>query len=250
MRYVIVELKHNIPAGSTGSKPFEVFFTRTTDTPWQQHLSANIKQMAAGGFDTYIVDMKTCTNWNGTVNRLRIDPFEVKSPTEGAYAVEVKSIRVSGEAKLMLVDGESKQTKTIPAGVNIDLADYAKPSESGRTFLGYAETPNGEILESIAVNREKTLYAVWKTEKPTVSAGQTGVTAASTAQATLVVAAYAADGRLQQTVFYAFTGSVEKTYAELGLDVSEACTVKAYLLDETVSKVKPLCEAASVALKA
>lgn len=79
--------------------------------------------MAAGGFDTYIVDMKTCTNWNGTVNRLRIDPFEVKSPTVGAYAVEVKSIRVSGRSKAdRIVDGESKQTKTIPAGVNIDLA--------------------------------------------------------------------------------------------------------------------------------
>ena len=116
--------------------------------------------------------------------------------------------------------------------------------------MGYAETPDGEILESIAVNREKTLYAVWKTEKPTVLASKTGVSAASTAQATLVVAAYAADGRLKQTVFYAFTGSVEKTYAELGLDVSEAGTVKAYLFDETVSKVKPLCEAASVALNA
>lgn len=250
MRYVIVELKHNIPAGSTGSKPFEVFFTRTTDTPWQQHLSANIKQKAAGGFDTYIVDMKTCTNWNGTVNRLRIDPFEVKSPTEGAFAVEIKSIRVSGEAKLTLVDGESVQVKTVPAGVNIDLVDYAKPSESGRTFVGYAETPNGEILESIAINREKTLYAVWQTDKPTVSAGKTGVTAASASKATLAAAAYDADGRLKQTVFCEFTGSVEKTYAELGLDISDACTVKAYLLDESVSKVKPLCEAASVALKA
>lgn len=69
-------------------------------------------------------------------------------------------------------------------------------------------------------------------------------------QATLAAAAYDADGRLKQTVFYAFTGSVEKTYAELGLDVSEAGTVKAYLFDETVSKVKPLCEAASVALNA
>lgn len=116
--------------------------------------------------------------------------------------------------------------------------------------MGYAETPDGEILESIAVNREKTLYAVWKTEKPTVLASKTGVSAASTAQATLVVAAYDADGRLKQTVFCEFTGSVEKTYAELGLDVSEAGTVKAYLFDETVSKVKPLCEAASVTLKA
>ena len=39
-----------------------------------------------------------------------------------------------------LVDGESKQVKTIPSGVTIDLADYAKSSEDGREFLGYAET--------------------------------------------------------------------------------------------------------------
>ena len=77
MRYVVVELKHNIPTGSTGSKPFEVFFTRTTDTPWQQHLSANIKQKAAGDFDTFIVDLKTCSIWNGTVKRLRIARVEV-----------------------------------------------------------------------------------------------------------------------------------------------------------------------------
>lgn len=245
MRYVVVELKHNIPAGSTGFKPFEVFFTRTTDTPWQQHLSANIKQKAAGDFDTYIVDMKTCTNWNGTVNRLRIDPFEVKSPTEGAYTVEIKSIRVSGEAKLTLVDGESKQVKTIPSGVTIDLADYAKSSEDGREFLGYAETPDGKVIESIAVNREKTLYAVWKTVAPTVSAGSTGVTATSTAKATLAVALYDADGRLTDSALCEFTGSVEKTYAELGLDLSGVHTVKAYLFDGEASKVRPLCEASS-----
>ena len=52
--------------------------------------------------------------------------------------MEIKSIRVSGEAKLTLVDGESKQVKTIPSGVTIDFADYAKSSEDVSEFLGYA----------------------------------------------------------------------------------------------------------------
>ncbi len=248
MRYVVVELKHNIPAGSTGSKPFEVFFTRTTDTPWQQHLSANVTQKAAGDFETYIIDMKKCSNWNGTVNRLRIDPFEVKSPTEGAYTVEFKTIRVSEEAKLTLVDGEQKTVHSIPAGVTVNLSDYAKSDKDGLVFLGYSETPNGEIIRTTTVSKAKTLYAVWKSTKPTVSATETKVKAENTGKAALVVSLYDADGRLKNAALCEFSGSVEKTYAELGLNLKGVSRVRVYLFDSEVSKVKPLCEAAEVTL--
>lgn len=250
MRYVVVEMRHNLPSGSTGSKPFEVFFTRTTDTPWQQHLSANISVGASADYVTYVVDMNTCSNWNGTINRLRIDPFEVKSTDSTTYTLDIKSIRVSEAVKLTLnggYDGATVRSHTLPSGVAVTLSDYTKPSREGYTFVGWSREPQGTTIEALTPTKDTTLYAVWKPSKSSLSltADEVRVSLAEENGA-LVVVSYNNKGRVLDVVVYPVTKSEVVSLAALGLDKTGSATVKAFLFD-SMTELVPLCQDRAVA---
>ena len=251
MRYVVVEMRHNLPSGSTGSKPFEVFFTRTSDTPWQQHLSANIKAGASADYVTYVVDMNTCSNWNGTINRLRIDPFEVKSTDSTTYTLDIKSVRVSEAVKLTLdggYEGAAARSHTLPSGVAVTLSEYTKPSREGYTFVGWSREAEGAILETLTPTKDTTLYAVWKPTESRLSltANEVRVSLAEES-GTLVVASYANTGRVLDVVAHPVTQSERVSLATLGLDKTGAVAVKAFLLDSS-DKLIPLCEEQSAVI--
>ena len=163
-RYVVFRLRHNIPDSAIGSKKAEVYFTRTTDSPWQAHLMASTSQhKLSEGYATYIVDMKTCVNWNGTVDRLRIDPFEVKSPSEdNPYYTELDYVKVCTAKTLILdenYDGAAKNEYTVPAEVKITLSDYAVPEREGYLFAGWSDGKS--VVKSVALKSDTVLKAIW-----------------------------------------------------------------------------------------
>ncbi|MBQ8759437.1 MAG: hypothetical protein IJZ20_07070, partial [Clostridia bacterium] len=111
-KYLVAKVRHNVPAGSAGSKAFEVFFRRTTDG-WAQSLSRSTTLKAASDeFYTYIVDMSTSSYWNGTIDYVRIDPFESASPADGAYYYEVDEIVLAEEASILFNLGYDGETVT------------------------------------------------------------------------------------------------------------------------------------------
>ncbi|MBQ7901693.1 MAG: hypothetical protein IJ365_07015, partial [Clostridia bacterium] len=94
-KYIVIEMRHNIPEEAFGSKPLEVFFKRSTDAKWGEQLSANAVQLPAStGYKKYVIDMSACPNWNGTITHLRIDPFETTPAEDAGYWAELDSIRL------------------------------------------------------------------------------------------------------------------------------------------------------------
>lgn len=92
-KYIVIEMRHNIPDSAFGTKPLEVFFKRSTDAKWNQSLSVNTVQLPASvGYKKYVLDMSSCSGWNGTVTHLRIDPFETTPTVDKGYWVEFDSI--------------------------------------------------------------------------------------------------------------------------------------------------------------
>lgn len=252
MRYVVVEMKHNIPDGSMGTKPFEVFFTRTIDTPWQQHLSANSTQRSATEtFDTYVIDMKACSYWNETVNRLRVDPFEVKSTSDTTYTLSIKSIRVSEAVSLTLdanYDGGAKKKHTLPSDVPVALSSYTAPTRDGYTFVGWSTVSDGETVETVTPHRDTTLYAVWKplTNALTLTENEVSVSLAAES-AVVLLGAYNSNGRILDVVAKPITESASFSLSELGLDKSGATQIKAFLV-QALETPSPLCEKQTVTL--
>lgn len=219
MRYLVLELRHNIPDGAFGTKPFEVFFTRTTDSPWQQHLSVHVPQRSAEeGFDTYVIDMKTCAHWNGTVNRLRIDPFEVKSPSEGAYAFEVDSIRVCAAATLTLdggYEGAVKAAYDVPAGMTVQLAEYPVPERAGYVFTGWSDGTSALPVQTVSVKESATLCATWVPSEAPLFAAEKGTSIRVKAPAGIRFRAAISNGARVSAalVEYGFLAALSETLA-------------------------------------
>ena len=94
-KYIVIEMRHNIPDSGFGSKPMEVFFKRSTDPKWNQSLSVNAVQLPASeGYKKYVLDLSKCSGWNGTVTSLRVDPFETTPAVDKGYWVEFDSIKL------------------------------------------------------------------------------------------------------------------------------------------------------------
>ncbi len=164
-RFIVVKMRHNIPDGSFGSKKFQVFFVRTTDYPWSEALMAQTSQRSTtADMDTYIIDMKNCSNWNGSIKNLRIDPFEITSTADRTYTIEVDGIYACAPAALTLDPANSSavQSYTVPAGVEISISTYLKPEKQGYELIGWTDGKN-IYTDDITINAEfTTLTAVWK----------------------------------------------------------------------------------------
>ena len=247
-RYAVIDLRHNIPAGSFGSKPFEVFFIRKGDTPWQQHLSANIPQQASDGstFVKYVVDLKKCSYWNGgTLERLRIDPFEIKSTATTEYYFEIDKISLCYEVKLTLDNGAGTSTYTLPSGVSAELSQYTKPTKEGYVFMGWSTEKDGDVIDTVCLEKDTTLYAVWSKTGAALALSCEKVTVTVKDSAILVVISADTDGRLLDSVVKPVSESKEIALSELALDTDGAAFVKAFLFDADKG-LSPLCPSKTI----
>lgn len=164
-RYVVFDMKHDLPSDAFGAKPGEIFFRRTGDG-WGQHLSAAFARESASEFyKTYIVDMSACSYWNGTVTVLRFDPFETVSPAEADYHVDIDSIRVVPGVTVTLDHGDgTEETLERPAFVVFDLAQIDAPVRGGWEFDGWRDE-NGDAVTAVTPESDLTLYAAWRKPK-------------------------------------------------------------------------------------
>ena len=162
-KYLVVDMRHNIPDAECGNDAFLGLFTRTTDNPWQAHLlaSTNTRYSASSEFKSYIVDMSKCSYWNSTIDALRIDPFQAVSGAE-EYYFEIDRIYMSYDVKLTLEDTEY----TVPAGVKINLSDYNEPVKPGFIFAGWKKAGTTEIITTIELTEDTSLEAVWMDKMP------------------------------------------------------------------------------------
>ena len=163
-KYMVVYMRHNLPESAYGSDKFMALFTRTTDKPWQAHLlaSTDTRYGADEGFMPYIVDMTKCTNWNGSINALRVDPFEAVSASNAEYYFEIDKILMSYDVTLTLEDTEY----TVPAGVTVTLSDYDAPTKDGFAFAGWTNGESDEIITKIAIEEDTVLTAKWVEANP------------------------------------------------------------------------------------
>jgi len=162
-KYMVVYMRHNLPESAYGTDKFMALFTRTTDNPWQAHLlaSTDTRYGADQGFMPYIVDMTKCTNWNGQINALRIDPFQaVSEDTE--YYFEIDKILMSYDVTLTLENTEY----TVPAGITLKLSDYDTPKKDGFIFAGWTDGESDEIITAVTIDKDTTLKAVWIDKLP------------------------------------------------------------------------------------
>ena len=162
-RYLVVYLRHNIPDAECGNDDFLGLFTRTTDNPWQAHLltSCDTRYSASSDFKPYIVDMSKCSYWNGTIDALRIDPFQAVSGAE-EYYFEIDRIFMSYDVTLTLEDVDY----TVPAGVTVNLSDYNEPVKPGFIFAGWKKAGTTEIITTIELTEDTSLEAVWMDRMP------------------------------------------------------------------------------------
>ena len=162
-KYLVVYLRHNIPDAECGNDDFLGLFTRTTDNPWQAHLltSCDTRYSASSDFKPYIVDMSKCSYWNGTIDALRIDPFQAVSGAE-EYYFEIDRIFMSYDVTLTLEDADY----TVPAGVTVNLSDYNEPVKPGFIFAGWKKAGTTEIITTIELTEDTSLEAVWMDRMP------------------------------------------------------------------------------------
>lgn len=245
-KYVVFDMRHNIPDGSFGSKKAEVFFVRTTDTPWQAHLSASVAQRSATeGFDTYIVDMSKCANWNSTVTHLRIDPFEIKNTADTDYFFEISSIRVCAEAMLTLDYGTGKNEYGVPAETEINLSDYQHPESDDMYFMGWSRSVDGEIIDTVCLTEDTTLYAVWSESGAAISLTDENVKVRTEEPAILVVSSYYESGRMCDSIVRPVSQETTFLFENEGLDTKDTSTVRAFLFDSKTG-LAPLCASKEV----
>ncbi|MBI5493440.1 MAG: hypothetical protein HY904_00330 [Deltaproteobacteria bacterium] len=86
-RCTVVELTYEVPAGTAGSG--QIFWLRTTDAGYFTEAQGQFFPLTPGGIATYRVDMAGHALWNGTLQRLRFDPFNA-----AASSFRLRSIRV------------------------------------------------------------------------------------------------------------------------------------------------------------
>lgn len=246
-KYVVVELRHNIPDGSFGSRPMEIFFIRKGDTPWQQHLSVNTLQTSsdAKGFNTYIIDMSKNSSWNSTINRLRIDPFEIKSTADKEYYVEIDKIAVCREAKLTLDYGTGKNEYGVPEETEINLSDYQHPESDDMHFMGWSRSVDGEIIDTVCLTEDTTLYAVWSESGTAISLTDESVKVRTEEPAILVVSSYYESGKMCDCIVRPVSQEATFLFENEGLDTKDTSTVKAFLFDSKTG-LTPLCTSKEV----
>lgn len=68
-----VKTRLNYDAEVTGD--VMIFWQRTTDSGFSTARSATLSVNNTGGFETYLFNLENHPNWNGTLKKLRIDPF-------------------------------------------------------------------------------------------------------------------------------------------------------------------------------
>ena len=246
-KYIVIELKHNIPEGEFGTRPLEVFFVREGDTPWQQHLSVNVPQVSSAGenFNTYVIDMSECANWTNTVKRLRIDPFEKKSDTDNVYYFEIDRIAICPELTLTLDYGNGKTEYAVPAQTTIDLSLYDEPESEDMIFVGWSRSADGEIIDTVSLSENTTLYAVWSESGTSISLTDEYVNVKTEVLAVLVVSSYYDNGKMCDCIVRFVNETTKFIFEEEGLDVESASTVKAFLFDSATG-MRPLCKSKEV----
>lgn len=246
-KYVVVTLRHNVPDGKTGSKPFEVFFRKTTDS-WGQHLSVSGTLLSASDdYKTYIFDMSKCSGWGGTIDYIRIDPFEAKSPSDTEYYFEADKIMLCEEAQITFdpaYDGARKTVEKVPACIDVSLSDYSVPERDGYTFVGWSDGENG-VLAKVNTGYDVTLYAVWEKEMPEIVLEKSKVTVKN-GGGILVAASYCGE-RLIDVKLVSVSGEKTVSFDEIGLKTDGADNVRAFVF-ESMTSPKPLCEAKSIKL--
>lgn len=238
-KYLVAFLRHNVPETAVGSTPLQALFVRTTGM-WSADLCVNMKQYAASEeFVPHVIDMSENPYWNGTVTKLRIDPFHIVSPAGTEYYFEADKIMVTNGVKLTLGAADY----TVPAGVPVKLSDFDKPEKSGFVFAGWSETQNGKLVDEITITEDTVLYENWISDATSVTLTDKSVKAVSAdKEVTLVVSSNITTGRPLDIVIRKVSGFAEMTFEKLGISVKDADKVKAFLLSD-MTKLSPLCEA-------
>ena len=97
----------------------------------------------------------TFLGWSEKVDGGVADLDEVKSEKTYYAVFEINSFSVT-----FMVDGEEYDVQTVNYGEVPELPE--EPAKDGYTFLGWAESVNGEVTELNEVKSEKTYYAVFE----------------------------------------------------------------------------------------
>ena len=231
-KYIVAYLRHNVPDADIGSTPIQTLFVGTTGM-WSADMCVNVSQYTASDeFIPYVVDMSKNPYWNGTVKKLRIDPFHITSPAGTEYYFEVDKIMVTNGVKLTLGDTDY----TVPAGVPVKLSDFDKPEKSGFVFAGWSEAQNGKLVDEITIDKDTVLYENWASDTAGVELTDKSVKAVSAdKEATLVVSSYGETGRPWEIVIRKFSGFTEMSFEKLGITVKNVDKIKAFLLSDMKS---------------
>lgn len=171
-KYVVFSMRHNIPSGSFGSKPGELFFRRYGDN-WAQHLSKSFTRMPAGDtFETYILDMSTVSYyWNGTLDFLRIDAFETRlaADVEGILEYDYIMLVPATTVTYKYGNGSSSVTNKVPGHVAIDLSAMEKPKREGYVFTGWTDGESIYTESFVPTELDVVLEAVWEKAEPQIN---------------------------------------------------------------------------------
>ncbi len=249
-KYLVADLRHNVPSGQTGTKSFETFFLKSDQGGWGEDNKVTTTLLpSSSDFKTYIMDLSSNKNWNGTIKQVRIDPFEQKSPsTDNPYYYEVDKIMLCEEAFITFNPNGgagSAVSVGLPAGMDINVSDYASvPTREGYNFLGWSK--NGkDIITTLNTSTDTTLYAVWE-KIPEITLTASSVQISNCNEGMLIIASY--NGSVLVNVkIIDLSEKTSSTFEEAGLNTNGCDQVRAFAF-KNFSSMIPVCDKKSINL--
>lgn len=128
---------------------------------------ANAKQTDHAGAELdkdelYTIDLSAVTGWKNAsrITAMWVDPFQSVSTT-----ARIDYIRVLDPTRTVTYDAADgvlvSGNASVKAAFGSTLLPAAKAEKDGCRFLGWSKTPDGKMTQSVFVNDDITLYAVY-----------------------------------------------------------------------------------------